>query len=72
MLTIGCRLINAFHLSINFIIEELWKEHICRLGMLDINFICWVAVIKFFSSRRLPLVRLDKILIEDFLGINLD
>jgi hypothetical protein len=40
--------------------------------MLDINLICWVAVIKFFSSRRLPLVRLDKILIEDFLGINLD
>jgi len=32
--------------------------------MLDINLICWVAVIKFFSSRRLPLVRLDKILIE--------
>jgi competence transcription factor ComK len=40
--------------------------------MLDVNFISGVTVIKLLSTRWLPLVWLNEILIKDFFSINLD
>jgi len=40
--------------------------------MLDVDFISRVTVIKLLSTRWLPLVWLNEILIKDFFSINLD
>ena len=40
--------------------------------MLGVGFVSWVDVVVFFSADWLPLIRANKTIIEDLLGIDID
>jgi hypothetical protein len=72
MLTIGNWLVNALHLGCNLLVEVLRGQEILKVRLFHIHLISRVSVGELLGTSRLPFLKRDKVIIEDFLGVDLD
>ena len=72
MLAIGYWLINRLHLCGNLFVEVWGGQEVLKVWLLHVKFISRVAVVELFCASWSPPLKGDEIIIEDFLGIDLD
>lgn len=72
MLAIGYWLINCIHLCGNLFVEVWGGQEVLKVWLLHVKFISRIAVVELFSASWSPPLKGDEIIIEDFLGIDLD